>query len=956
MADPGFVPGFIGVGIQMAMNQIIRHINIAVSCRKELESLKAMVLSIEPIVRQIQQNRVQTEASAVNEWLTKLDEILRQASKMVRYCTVPRFDFVSRYQTSKKITGLILNIDKHLKLVQLINLAQTQGLHAMQRESAQAASSSASASTSLQVTHATTTGFFIEEALIVGQEEALASLEKSVMADCESLLIIGVLGKGGSGKTLLLRRLFNSQKVQNLVSDNLLLWLTISYPASFPSLRNELCAQIAIQTDVDLDKNMSEGDVKIWLNESMGKKRFALFLDNVWREGGKLLEELGLLRLIDHSNSKIIVSSRDTTALLQMGVAETSTVRMEDLMEKQSWQLFGHHAFPYNNGKPPANIDEETAKLVCANCGGLPLAIKVVGRAMAGITSVQQWKFAIGRVPKVHSSEDQSSDLYKCLRLSYDALDVNLQLCFLYLAAASFKNQILGGNSHAVQLWIGEGLLTTKELQDEAGCDPFEMGRSYLDSLADRCLIEPIARDLEGRVLWFRIHDVLYDLAIQIADRQENCYFRPGRGLTELRENECSAFTRISLNYNKLSSLPKSFRAPEICSLLLRNNKDFAEIPKRVLGRMTSLKVLDLSWTSLHSLPDSLGCLKQLVCLRLAGAPLRRLPASATNLVSLQTLDLSHSSIEELPSCLHRLTSLRILLLNHCKNLSCLPSSISRVTSLQYLHMKGCGGLWTKRLQKRSQNAVASISHLGNLNQLRSLKLQNNGETINEGLFGCMTQMETLVLILTKMGSLPSDMTNMSQLRRLKIKSSHLVKIEPAFCAFQNLISLTLVDCEKLEQLPTLEKLEKLRQLEIIKCPMIKKLPIEFGERGAFRKLQILSLIDLNGLEELPPLHEGSMLSLKIFTMMQCEALKRLSKSYLNLKTVEKIRIFGCSLILENLEKVTTPNQNINIVTLSTKDTEDFREKYLNVRKDSWIYDELWCNELFIVLRELEIL
>lgn len=954
MADPGFVPGFIGVGIQMAIDQIIHHINIAVSCRKELASLKEMVMSMQPIITQIQQNRVQTEASAVNEWLTQLDEILRQASNMARHCTVPRFDFVSRYQTSKRITGLISNIEKHLKLVQLINLAQTQGLHAMQREIAEpAGSSSASASTST----AATAGFFIEEALIVGQEEALESLEKSVMADCESLLSIGVVGKGGSGKTLLLRRLFNSQKVQNLFRNDLLLWLNVCYPLSFPSLRNELCAQIAIQTHVDLDKNMSQGDVRIWLKENMGRKKFALFLDNVWREGGILLEELGLVHLINHSNSKVIVSSRDTTTLLQMGVAETSIVRMEDLMDKQCWELFGHHAFPFNHGKPPANIDEETAKLVCANCGGLPLAIKVVGRAMAGITNPQQWKFAVGRVPKVHSLYEQSSDLYKCLRLSYDALDINLQLCFLYLAAASQKSQILSGQSHVVQLCIGEGLMATKELQNEPGYDPFEMGRSYLHSLADRCLIEPIARDLEGCVLWFRMHDVLYDLALQIAETEENCYFRPGRGFPELRENECSGFTRISLNYNTLSSLPKSFRAPEICSLLLRNNKDLTEIPKRVIGSMVSLKVLDLSWTSLHSLPDSLGCLKQLVCLRLSGVPLRRLPASVTNLVRLQILDLSYTSIAELPSRLDRLTSLRILRLNYCENLPCLPSSISRLTSLQYLHMKTCGRLWTKPLQKRSQK-VASINHLGNLKQLRSLKLQNNGETMNEGLFGCMTQMQRLVLIFTMMGSLPSDISNMSQLRRFKLKASHLVKIEPTFCAFQNLLSLTLVDCDKLEQLSALDKLQSLRQLEIIKCPMLKKLPMEFGHREAFPKLEVLSLIDLNGLEELPTLHEGSMLSLKILTIMQCEALEIFSKKYLNLKTLVKIRIFGCSIVLENLEKIKTPNSIIKIVTLSAKDTEDFREKYYKVydRMDSWIYDELWCNELFIALRGFEIL
>jgi hypothetical protein len=131
MADPGFVPGLIGVGIQMTIDQIFRHINIALRCRKVLAALKDKLMRIEPIIKEIEHcqlalNQHKDEASAVNKWLKELQALLKQASKIVHQCTIPTWDVVSRYQTSTKITDLIADIDKHLTLSPLVHMVQTQ--------------------------------------------------------------------------------------------------------------------------------------------------------------------------------------------------------------------------------------------------------------------------------------------------------------------------------------------------------------------------------------------------------------------------------------------------------------------------------------------------------------------------------------------------------------------------------------------------------------------------------------------------------------------------------------------------------------------------------------------------------------------------------------------------------------------------------------------------------------
>jgi len=110
----------------------------------------------------------------------------------------------------------------------LEELKQEIGQSMKESIEAMPSSSTFSATTSQSLA---STGFFIHEPLIVGQERSFAKLEKLVI-DSE-LSCIGVVGKGGSGKTLLLKRIFNSKRVRNVFSEGLLLWLTVSQFPSF---------------------------------------------------------------------------------------------------------------------------------------------------------------------------------------------------------------------------------------------------------------------------------------------------------------------------------------------------------------------------------------------------------------------------------------------------------------------------------------------------------------------------------------------------------------------------------------------------------------------------------------------------------------------------------------------------------------------------------------------------
>jgi Leucine-rich repeat (LRR) protein len=593
-------------------------------------------------------------------------------------------------------------------------------------------------------------------------------------------------------------------------------------------------------------------------------------------------------------------------------------------------------------------------------CQGLPLAIKVVGKAMAGSTDPKQWRWALQRLSNAES-------VYDCrLKFSFEALSnegVKMQCCFLLVAAASLEDEILFAR-HVIMLWAGEGLLSDKMVQ-ENDYDPFEKGWIYLSVLADRCLIEPMMRDHYGRVVCFRIHGELRDLAIQIAKEEENFYCPVGGESLVLNGNESSGCTRIFLRNKELSSLEQSPRAPEFCSLLISENRDL-KIPGRVIGSMKSLKFLDLSGTAVQSLPKSLGNLKQLVCLRLLWMPIKILPASLTTLVNLEILDLSFSDITELPSRLHKLTSLRYLGLSHCKDLKYLPRSIVQLTSLQYLYMNECGSLW-KNAERCYSKKVASISDLVHLTQLKWLELQNNGADLYENNDDKssvrMPKMDTFRLTLTESKNLPSIMTEMPELKRLALKCPDLVNMEFVRSLdkkfdnfFQNLNYLVLFECGKLCKLPDLHKLNNLQRLEIIACRKLKEFPEGFGETGAFSSLKIFSLIRLEKLGKLPEIKEGqegkqgAVHKLQIFTIMECPELKTLPMGYLQLKDLQKIRIYSCPVLAQDYQNYENKNKMVKL--MSIRDTEEIKKWHFQLceKHGSWVYGEFWCNELFLFL------
>lgn len=156
---------------------------------------------------------------------------------------------------------------------------------------------------------------------------------------------------------------------------------------------------------------------------------------------------------------------------------------------------------------------EELGKDMVRKCGGLPLAIVVLGGFLSTKYTLSKWEKVQNDLPR-HLREGFYS-VEQVLALSYLELPYQLKHCFLYLS--HFLEDFEISTRRLIQLWVAEGFVPEKQ-----GETMEEVGMHYLNELIDRCRVQV------GTITWQRIktcclHDLMRDLCIKIAE-QENFF------------------------------------------------------------------------------------------------------------------------------------------------------------------------------------------------------------------------------------------------------------------------------------------------------------------------------------------------------------------------------------------------------------------------------------------------
>jgi len=185
------------------------------------------------------------------------------------------------------------------------------------------------------------------------------------------------------------------------------------------------------------------------------------------------------------------------------------------------------------------------------------------------------------------------------------------------------------------------------------------------------------------------MHDVVRDVAVYIASKGEDCFFvKAGlgmRGWPETNALELEVCKRISLMNNYILKLPEQPNCPKLLTLLLNLNPYLSGMSTNFFQKMTSLNVLDLSDTSIESLPSSLALLTNLGAFRLDRCKNLRHISLVGQLKKLKVLGLQKCPVDILPEEIGTLTDLKLLDLSYSTSLIIPPNLICNLSQLEEL-------------------------------------------------------------------------------------------------------------------------------------------------------------------------------------------------------------------------------------------------------------------------------
>nr|XP_009411157.2 PREDICTED: probable disease resistance protein At1g58602 [Musa acuminata subsp. malaccensis] len=680
--------------------------------------------------------------------------------------------------------------------------------------------------------------------------------------------VISIVGMGGSGKTTLANKVYNSQAVKDHFPCRAWINVSQSYTAT------ELLTNIMMQT-MDLENNqiweMDEEEMKNEIREHLEGTRFLVVMDDIWKVSD--WETINTAFPEEYTASRVLLTTR------KMDVAETADPdspphHLKLLESEESWTLFCKNAF--SNACCPPHLQHFQDKII-QKCGGLPLAIVVLAGLLRRKHEAQEWIQTLERIS--HAPNKTDDQTHKILVLSYIDLPHHLKSCFLYFAAFPEGYDI--DADRLMRLWIAEGFVRS----DLEGRTMEDLAEMYLIELINRCMIQVGRRNEIGSVVSVRIHDLLLDLARYEARKLNFCRSISDKGdSTDLR--------RLSITddegVHQYTSL--GFSIPKLRSFLFLLTYDVDMPSKSMIHGFKFLRVLDLLRVYIESLPSEIGDLILLRYLALSLSHVKELPSSIGNLCHLQTFILVGDEFR-IPDSFWKIQTLRHFMVD-------LPIEPKAGCCLKDMHTM-------REVQSGEWVRDGSLERMRNL---RRLGLYQISSSDSKGLDNALGRLNRLVWLEMGGHALPANIlcsSNHPHLRYLDLRGPlerlHTDNIHHDAPFLPNLASLNLA-MTRLESddvssiLATLPNLERLTLKDEAVVGSVLVFP-----KGGFPRLQYLSLGTLQDLEEWR-VEEGAIPCLRELRLWDCDNLRMLPEGLRGLTQLKLFKLIGMPVIKRRIE------------------------------------------------------
>ncbi|XP_048133014.1 disease resistance protein RUN1-like [Rhodamnia argentea] len=684
----------------------------------------------------------------------------------------------------------------------------------------------------------------------------------------DDVLVVGLWGQGGVGKTTLAKAIYNAvfrefqgSSFSEHVREN------SKSPSGMVALQEKLLSEVLLGKTFKV-YSVARGSCLI--RDRLHNKKVLIILDDV--DAAWQLDALAGNCQWFGNGSRIIITTRDKHILVSHGVNPDHMYEVKALENSAALELFRKHAF---QGNQEIEISNNLVDSVLCYASGLPLALEVLGSSLCG-RGENEWKSTLQKLAK--SPDKKINDV---LKVSYDGLEHYAKEIFLDIACF-FKGQdteyikkvldscdfdtIIGINNLIERCLIKDerGTLQMHDLIQSMGMDIVkEECRDYPEKRSRLWLYDDVLDVLRGDVgtdsikaivLKLQEPEVKYispsaftnmrKLRLLIPHNVENSFSGPIHLPNELRWFEwprCPTIPEFRDGPKKLVGLDLSNTN---ITRVLKQFKCFGKLKFITLKKCPSLVCMpDLSCTPTLEELDLSGCEnlerahesvayhEKLWKLDLGGCPkLQRFPDIPNKNKSLRKVYLYGTSIEELPASIENLVSLEGMDLSYCKKLTILPSSIYRLQNLFNPSLNDCSKLIKfPKVEEDSSDPhiktgfpMLSYLELGRCHLPEVEFLEN---------FSCFPRLKTLNLTRNNFTNVP-------------------------IC--EKLYSLECLDishCEQLQEIPKVP--EKLGTLEATGCKSLSRIPsnlfdVEDVELGSCHELvrNGLSVSDWFKLEE----------------------------------------------------------------------------------------------------------
>ncbi|KAK2360643.1 putative disease resistance protein [Trifolium repens] len=510
---------------------------------------------------------------------------------------------------------------------------------------------------------------------------------------------IGIYGLGGMGKTFLVNEVADDIGKQQKLFDRVVI-----VPVSKTPDIKKIQWVIADVLGLKFEEESTEGRASRLMMRIKAEKSVLVILDDIWQP--LELEKVGIPSNKEHIGCKLLMTSRTQDVLNKMGVEKDFTFRLEVLSDTETWSLFQSKAGDVVNDISLNSLATQVAK----QCKGFPILIVTVASGLK-IKDISVWKVALTQLQSVGHVEMEVI-VHSALELSYNWLaSEEIKALFLLSAVLGYIDSY-----EDYLLKVAMGLDIFKNIGDIVD-DARNKLHSIIESLKASCLL------IEGNntSLDIKMHDLVHDVAISIACRDNHVYMlKPKAGLKNcLPKDFPKMCSQIILSNCLLHELPKKLECPDVKLFCLSSESRSLEIPDTIFDGMGSLKVLDLTFLNLSSLPTSFCSLTSLQTLCLEHCVLENIDITG-DLKNLEILSLLNSSMINLPSNIREMTKLRMLDLSNSGIEVIPPNIISSLSNLEELYMGNISIKWEDEnsVEQKENDILAELQPLYNLTTL----------------------------------------------------------------------------------------------------------------------------------------------------------------------------------------------------------------------------------------------